>query len=495
MMDSRLRRLVLCLGVAVAHAGCSLGRTTFTPVDGTSGSPDTPDTPDAAPPSMPAAEDCSTVGDEDGNGLADCADPACGGEPACQPGTIPRIRVTTTGAGHGTITATVADATCDAACLDSLPDGAPILLTAAADSGSWFRGWVAGCDGRQSCQVVAADGLTITGDFTPQPNRVFLSSTTHDGNFGGLAGGDKSCQDLATQAGLTGTYQILLSTESVLALQRLNGAEGWIRVDDQPSGDPAPGLVLAQGTDGHGLFNLRLDERGIDLGVVSIWTPNAPSSGTSCSAWSSNVGGAGADSLANVDFSVRTARPFSVDPRPSQPCSQKNHFLCAEVDRHVGVFPVSTSGRLAFATIAMWDPTSGIAAADALCTAEAAGRPGTFQALLATPTRSAIARFDTSGKPWVRVDGMPLLPTALRFQTADFLDIAPGVRIDGSLQPVQAVIALGASSFHTPGTNTTTCNNWTSSTNASAQGFLAWDTDPGLGSSSCTPLPVLCLEN
>jgi hypothetical protein len=32
----------------------------------------------------PLAEDCSTPGDEDGNGLADCADPACADTPTCK---------------------------------------------------------------------------------------------------------------------------------------------------------------------------------------------------------------------------------------------------------------------------------------------------------------------------------------------------------------------------------------------------------------------------
>jgi len=476
-MASRSQRVVLGLGLAVAHAGCSLGRIIFTPEDADLSAPaDAPGTLDG--PDAP--------GPRDGPGPTD-------GAPPCS-----RICVTTTGAGHGTITATVADTTCDAACLDSLENGTQIQLTAAADPGSWFRGWVAGCDGRESCDVVATAGLTITAELTPQPNRVFLSSATHDGNFGGLAGGDMICQDLAAAAQLGGTYQIVLSTASVAALQRFNGFEGWIRVDDQPSGDLAPGLILGQGTDGHGLFNVRLDERGSDLGVVNVWAPIPPGSGgTACSAWSSNVGGTGADRLANIDFSVRTARPYSQEPRAVGACSQHNHFLCAEVDRHVVVAPVPTSGRLAFATLATWDPTSGIAAADALCGSEAsaADRRGAFHAFLATPTRSAISRFDTSGKPWVRVDGLPLLTTARRFQVDDFLDTAPGLRIDGTLQPTQAVIAVGAASFHMPGTNTTTCNSWTSSTNASAQGFLPWDTDPGLGSSSCSPLPVLCLED
>ena len=35
-------------------------------------------------PSGPSAEDCNTPGDEDSNGLADCADPTCFSTPACQ---------------------------------------------------------------------------------------------------------------------------------------------------------------------------------------------------------------------------------------------------------------------------------------------------------------------------------------------------------------------------------------------------------------------------
>src|SRR6185295_17255603 len=34
-------------------------------------------------PAAPAPEDCTTPGDEDGNGLADCADPACIARSAC----------------------------------------------------------------------------------------------------------------------------------------------------------------------------------------------------------------------------------------------------------------------------------------------------------------------------------------------------------------------------------------------------------------------------
>lgn len=55
--------------LVIALAACSIAPVTFTS------------------PGEPAAlvEDCTTPGDEDGNGVADCADPDCADAPACQP--------------------------------------------------------------------------------------------------------------------------------------------------------------------------------------------------------------------------------------------------------------------------------------------------------------------------------------------------------------------------------------------------------------------------
>jgi cysteine-rich repeat protein len=58
---------LLALGVAAALTACSATPATPTPADGQ------------------LAEDCTAAGDEDGNGQADCSDPACAGAPACQP--------------------------------------------------------------------------------------------------------------------------------------------------------------------------------------------------------------------------------------------------------------------------------------------------------------------------------------------------------------------------------------------------------------------------
>jgi hypothetical protein len=66
--------------------------------------------------------------------------------------------------------------------------------------------------------VVSTAGL-LSGpacEFPPvpaacNPCKVFVTSTVHDGNLGGLAGADAICNSLASDAGLPGTYKAWLS--------------------------------------------------------------------------------------------------------------------------------------------------------------------------------------------------------------------------------------------------------------------------------------------
>lgn len=60
-----MRDVILVAMIGGATAACSIDRVTY-----------------RAP--EPAFEDCSVPGDEDGNGKADCADPACAGTAACR---------------------------------------------------------------------------------------------------------------------------------------------------------------------------------------------------------------------------------------------------------------------------------------------------------------------------------------------------------------------------------------------------------------------------
>ncbi len=59
---------------------------------------------------------------------------------------------------------------------------------------------------------------------------LFVSSSTHTGNFGGLAGADAICQGLATSASVDGTFVALLSTSTVDAIDRIAEAAYPIRL-------------------------------------------------------------------------------------------------------------------------------------------------------------------------------------------------------------------------------------------------------------------------
>ena len=52
------------------------------------------------------------------------------------------------------------------------------------------------------------------------PKKVFLTSSKYDGNLGGLTGADDKCQQLASAAGLNGTYKAWLSTSTSDVSQR-----------------------------------------------------------------------------------------------------------------------------------------------------------------------------------------------------------------------------------------------------------------------------------
>lgn len=58
------------------------------------------------------------------------------------------------------------------------------------------------------------------------PCRVFVTSTTHDGNLGGLSGADAICQSLAASASVRGTYRAWLSDNAQSPATRFSQSSG-----------------------------------------------------------------------------------------------------------------------------------------------------------------------------------------------------------------------------------------------------------------------------
>jgi hypothetical protein len=132
------------------------------------------------------------------------------------------------------------------------------------------------------------------------------------------------------------------------------------------------------------------------------------------------------------------------------------------VDKAVVVPPPQTSGRWAF--VSKSHPLGGgIDAADARCQAEAtaAELPGTYLAVLPVDGASAADRFNLSGDPWVRMDGVRIAPTASDFFNAAVWESSPILGADGTVYELVNVWG-GAASLTTPGTLASTCDSWTS---------------------------------
>ena len=96
------------------------------------------------------------------------------------------------------------------------------------------------CGASDDCQGVNAGATCPSGqacvdgscELLARTKIVFVSSVTHDANFGGLAGADAFCQGLADAAALPGTYMAWLSDDSGSPSSRFaQSSEAYVLVD------------------------------------------------------------------------------------------------------------------------------------------------------------------------------------------------------------------------------------------------------------------------
>src|SRR5688572_26304070 len=73
--------------------------------------------------------------------------------------------------------------------LDVVP-GTAVTLRGLAATNTWFAGWTGPCGGNFNCDLQVDADITVIADFSPMPNRVFITSTKTDGAFGGVAAAD-----------------------------------------------------------------------------------------------------------------------------------------------------------------------------------------------------------------------------------------------------------------------------------------------------------------
>jgi len=372
-------------------------------------------------------------------------------------------------------------------CTLEVDPGTPVTLRGLAADDAWFAGWTTNeCGGNFDCALQADGDITILADFTPTPNRVFVTSTTTDAAFGGIAGADAICAARATAANLSGTFIAFISDTTTNAATRLAGSRGWVRTDGAPFADAPTAFA-----NGKIVFPPRLDEYGNDLGNVPIYTGTnwGLTSASLCTNWTTNlVGQMGA--MANTEYASSSIGAGD------RACSTMGHLLCVETGRIITVATRPDTGKQAFSTKIPWVPGGGRASADAHCASEAAaaGLTGDFLAAVATTTESIESRF-TAGDIYRRIDGVRLLRGA-GILAADWLDVPPeadqyGERVDRDLW-------TGVTRFNELPNAADNCSDWTVATVAQS-GMMHFTTRTDVRSPTKTDLcsaavSLLCLE-
>ena len=244
-------------------------------------------------------------------------------------------------------------------------------------------------------------------------NLAFVTSTSRPpSSLGGLAGADAFCMDRAAAAGLPGTYVAWLSSATTNARDRLAGARGWQRPDGRLVVDTVADLLAGR------IFHpIEIDELGNRIAPRHVMTntfADGLSAGFDCAGFTSNSGAEwGGQSNATTAFWTSTGG--------SQGCGVPQHLYCFGISSSTAVTPPPITTRRAFQPATSWKSGGGLVDADATCqqAADAASLGGTFRALLATSTATAISRFDLGGSNWVRLDGIELASSTAKLASGD----------------------------------------------------------------------------
>jgi hypothetical protein len=404
------------------------------------------------------------------------------------------LTVTLAGTGMGTVTSVPAGISCNPTCVKPFLYNTMVTLTATATAPSLFAGWSGACSGGGTCTVTMTTARFVTATFSPPPNKMFVTSGTFTPtSLGGLSGADDACKAAAMAVSLPGTYKAWLSSSAASADARLGSASGWVRIDGKPFAN-----TKADVGNGKIYFPPRITETGADLLDIAVVT------GTTLGGIYSNNGdcaGYTAAGTGSVTGGITAGGSAMFTVYGAQSCSTPAHLYCFGVDNTAVVVPPAPSVSVRRAFMRLWTPGGGIASADTACQSDATAAmlPGTYKALLADINASALSRFNLAGFPWVRVDNVPILPTAVAWQSASFFDTGPNVTANESANFGNYSNWMGASSLTMNGTATSTCNGWTTTAGTAMRG-VAGTTNLSQfatsGTSMCTfaSATITCLQ-
>ncbi|HVU49782.1 MAG TPA: choice-of-anchor D domain-containing protein [Polyangia bacterium] len=348
---------------------------------------------------------------------------------------------------------------------------ATITFTATPGLASSFVAWSGGpCKGvNPTCVVPLTSDVAVTATFGP-PNYMFVTSATViPGRLNGIAGADAECAQLATTAGLPGTYKAWISDNATNANSRI-GAGGWVRTDGRPFTRNLASLTQSNQIV---YYPPRVDENGNDLGpkripVVTGGDNTGKSFGQQCNgattqSWTQTTGSA------YIGLAAAGSQYWAYNQLDGAGCSNPQHLYCFRADLAptvpvVVTFPPANVRRVFISDFSV-SSGGGVAAFDAECVADAkaAGYANysSFIALVATTGGSALKRVNMNGPTWMRPDQVLVVATPADLASGNL--ISPiDCAADGATYKNPAVWTGGVDAA-TAGD--ATCNDWASADN------------------------------
>lgn len=304
----------------------------------------------------------------------------------------------------------------------------------------------------EETQGTETDGTDETGT-EPDPNVAFVTSQTWaPGDLGGLDGADQKCMDAAAAGGHEGTFVAWLSSGNGSAVERMQGAQGWVRPDGLVIADDLDALVRS---DFRYPFNLdetgaRIPNPGEEL-IVTATDEQGEFAGSNCNGFG-NPSSATLVMVGHADYGDRGWTQLDM-----RSCDEPARLYCLQIDHADGVEHTRRDGRIAFITNATHPSTLGDVGFDFECEleAEAAGLGTQFKAAVATSVASPFDRVGLDDTDWIRSDGALLfVPGSAEFFT--FPEMGP----DESFNSGGDSAWLGASFPDETATAEKNCDDW-----------------------------------
>jgi hypothetical protein len=384
---------------------------------------------------------------------------------------------------------------CGSTCMGTYAYGTTVTLTA-TPSMHHFGGWGGACSGFLTCSVSMTADRAVTARFNPA-NKMFVTPTTYSiatiksmGTGATAAeqmasGADRICGNVATAAGLPGTFVAFLSLSStVTAASRLGASRGWVRADGRPFADSITSPQYLYQT----FYPPSLDAAGNTVSVANVLTASSHTGGLfstsyTCNNWMDTS----TTYYSRVGISTAAAPIWATytlgycDASFSLYCLQTNYAA------RIAAPPVpGTNRKVIFVSRNSFPNFSGgVTGADALCGMDAAGAglTGTFKAMLATTTSSIASRFTTTGVPVYRPDGVMVAAMDTQLLAASPSLLAP-INVDptGTVY-LTTYVWTGSTNLTTPTPMTApplSCADWTTnlSGNSAYAGYTPYTNLP-----------------